>query len=101
MTWTDRSEVCYMGNGSLNVKLERQAPASVEFLGHLLIIAMMEEYSRAPVTICPYENEGFGMVVIDWMSCGTSVIGLNSGNLSSIIKTKQKECVRNSIFTSR
>lgn len=74
------------GDGPLREKLERQAPANVEFLGHLSKTALIEEYSRASVAMCPYENEGFGMVVIEAMSCGTPVIGLDSGNLSSIIK---------------
>jgi glycosyltransferase involved in cell wall biosynthesis len=74
------------GDGPLEEKLERRMPANVEFLDHLSEKALIEEYSRASVTICPYENEGFGMVVIESMSCGTPVIGLDSGNLSSIIK---------------
>jgi glycosyltransferase involved in cell wall biosynthesis len=77
------------GNGPLKEKLERRVPANVEFLGHLSKTALIEEYSRASVTVCPYENEGFGMVVIESMSCGTPVIGLNSGNLSSIIKNDE------------
>ena len=77
------------GNGPLKEKLERRAPANVEFLGHLSKTALIEEDSRASVTICPYENEGFGMVVIESMSGGTPVIGLDSGNLSSIIKNDQ------------
>ena len=77
------------GNGPLKEKLERRAPASVEFLGHLSDTALIEEYSRASVTLCPYENEGFGMVVIESLSCGTPVIGLDSGNLSSIIKNDE------------
>ena len=77
------------GNGFLKEKLERRAPANVEFLGHLSETALIEEYSRASVTVCPYENEGFGMVVIESMSSGTPVIGLDSGNLSSIIKNDQ------------
>lgn len=77
------------GNGPLKEKLERQSPPNVEFLGHLSETALIEEYSRASVTICPYENEGFGMVVNESMSSGTPVIGLDSGNLSSIIKNDQ------------
>lgn len=77
------------GNGPLKEKLERRAPANVEFLDHLSERALIEEYSRASVTICPYENEGFGMVVIESMSSGTPVIGLDSGNLSSVIKNGQ------------
>ena len=77
------------GNGPLKEKLERRVPANVEFLGHLSETELIEEYSRASVTICPYENEGFGMVVIESMSSGTPVIGLDSGNLSSIIKNDQ------------
>ena len=77
------------GDGPLRKKLERWAPANVEFLDHLSETALIEEYSRASVTVCPYENEGFGMVVIESMSSGTPVIGLNSGNLSSIIENDQ------------
>jgi glycosyltransferase involved in cell wall biosynthesis len=74
------------GNGPLKDTLEHRVPENVEFLGYLSETALIEEYSRASVTICPYEDEGFGMVVIESMSCGTPVIGLDSGNLSSIIK---------------
>jgi glycosyltransferase involved in cell wall biosynthesis len=77
------------GDGPLKKKLEHRASSNVEFLDHLSETALIEEYSRASVTICPYENEGFGMVVIESMSSGTPVIGLDSGNLSSIIKNDQ------------
>jgi glycosyltransferase involved in cell wall biosynthesis len=77
------------GDGPLKKKLERRVPANVEFFDHLSERALIEEYSRASVTICPYENEGFGMVVIESMSSGTPVIGFDSGNLSSTIKNDQ------------
>ena len=77
------------GNGPLKEKLERRVPPNVEFVGHLSEAALVEKYARASVTLCPYEDEGFGMVVIESMSCGTPVIGLDSGNLSSIIKNDQ------------
>lgn len=77
------------GDGPLKDKLERRSPPNVEFFGHLSETALIKEYSRASVTICPYENEGFGMVVIESMSSGTPVIGLDSGNLSTIIKTNR------------
>ena len=79
------------GNGPLKEKLERRVPANVGFLGHLSKTALIEEYSRASVTICPYENEGFGMVVIESMATGTPVIGLDSGNLSNLISQRSGE----------
>jgi len=79
------------GDGPLKEKLERRVPANIEFLGHLSETALIEEYSRASVTICPYENEGFGMVVIESMATGTPVIGLDSGNLSNLISQRSGE----------
>jgi len=79
------------GNGPLKEKLEHRVPANVEFLDHLSKTALIKEYSRASVTICPYENEGFGMVVIEAMASGTPVVGLDSGSLSSLITSKSGE----------
>jgi glycosyltransferase involved in cell wall biosynthesis len=85
------------GNGPLKDELESDSPPNVEFLGHLSKSALVEEYARASVMLCPYENEGFGMVVIESMSSGTPVVGLDSGNLSSLIKKDQNGCLCDSL----
>lgn len=46
---------------------------------------LAEEFSKASITLCPFQREGFGMVVIESMSSGTPVIGLNDGNLPNLI----------------
>lgn len=42
-------------------------------------------YSKSSATLCPFEREGFGMVVIESLASGTPVIALNDGNLPNLI----------------
>lgn len=79
------------GDGPLRSQLQRQAPPNVRFLGHLSADELADMYSRAEVVICPYEREGFGMVVIEAMASGTPVVGLDSGNLPSLITAESGE----------
>jgi glycosyltransferase involved in cell wall biosynthesis len=79
------------GDGPLKKELKHYAPPNVEFLDRLSEAALIHHYARALVTICPYENEGFGMVVIESMATGTPVIGLDSGNLSNLISERSGE----------
>lgn len=47
---------------------------------------MAMEFARANALLCPFEKEGFGLVVLEAFACGTAVIGLNSGNLPNLIE---------------
>jgi len=84
-------EFVIRGDGPLKKELKHCAPSNVEFLGRLSEAALIHQYARALVTVCPYENEGFGMVVIESMATGTPVIGLDSGNLSNLISQRSGE----------
>jgi glycosyltransferase involved in cell wall biosynthesis len=88
------------GNGSLQSKLEKRAPSNVRFIERLPIDELAELYSRASVALCPYEKEGFGMVVLESMAAGTPVIGLDSGNLSDLI-TKNSGVLCSSLDISK
>jgi glycosyltransferase involved in cell wall biosynthesis len=79
------------GDGPLRSQLGHRAPPNVRYLGRLPTDELADIYSRAEVVICPYEKEGFGMVVIEAMASGTPVVGLNSGNLSSLITEESGE----------
>jgi len=73
------------GEGPLKGKLINRAPNNVVFLDQLTEIELAKTFSKACVTLCPYRNEGFGMVAIESMAAGTPVIGLRSGNLPELI----------------
>ncbi|MDT3434234.1 glycosyltransferase family 4 protein [Haloarcula sp. 1CSR25-25] len=60
-------------------------PENVEFLDYLSYDELADLYASSQCILCPFEREGFGMVVIEAMAAGTPVIGLNHGNLSHLI----------------
>lgn len=54
-------------------------------LPHLSDLELAKEYAAATALLCPFEREGFGMVTIEAMAAGTPVIGLDDGNLSTLL----------------
>ena len=65
--------------------VEQTAPSNVEFVERLSYNELADLYSQSACLVCPFEREGFGMVVIEAMASGTPVVGLNDGNLPNLI----------------
>jgi glycosyltransferase involved in cell wall biosynthesis len=81
----DKWKFFICGEGPLLERLKSAAPSNVSFLGYLSSEELAKKYARCAVTLCPYENEGFGMVVLESMAAGSPVVGFDSGSLSSLI----------------
>jgi len=58
---------------------------NITLLPHLSNEEIALEYSKATVTICPFQREGFGLVVLESLASGTPVVGLSSGNLIHLL----------------
>ncbi|WP_175055140.1 MULTISPECIES: glycosyltransferase family 4 protein [unclassified Haloarcula] len=76
------------GKGPLKEFLTARAPKNLEFVDRLSEDKLAKLYSRAAVLLAPYEQEGFGMVVLESMASGTPVLGFNDGNLPHLIGEK-------------
>ncbi len=76
-----------VGEGPERVKLERLAAElglldKICFLGHVSDEALVDAYRAADVAIVPSTAlEGFGLVVIEALACGTPVVASNTGGL--------------------
>ncbi|KAA9410373.1 glycosyltransferase [Haloarcula hispanica] len=79
-------KVC--GSGPLESTLREDAPENVEVLGYASRDKVRSLYSNALTTLCPYEREGFGLVVVESFASGTPVIGYKSGNLPHLLTDK-------------
>jgi glycosyltransferase involved in cell wall biosynthesis len=65
-----------------DLSLER----SVTFVGAVAYEALPSHYRAASILVLPSRNEGFGMVLVESMACGTPVVALkNSGGPDDII----------------
>jgi len=77
------------GDGELAAPLKKQAADAkldtLYFLGHLNSIQLRELYSTADVSVFPSRREPFGLVAIEALACGSSVIATNQGGLKDII----------------
>jgi glycosyltransferase involved in cell wall biosynthesis len=66
-----------IGEGDERARIERLARAlnqPVTFLGHVLDPEKVSWLNRAHVVLCPSEKEGFGLVALEAMACGTPVV---------------------------
>ncbi|MCL2628842.1 MAG: glycosyltransferase family 4 protein [Oscillospiraceae bacterium] len=77
------------GDGELATSLKKQAADAnldtLYFLGHLNSTQLRELYSTADVSVFPSRREPFGLVAIEALACGSSVIATNQGGLKDII----------------
>jgi glycosyltransferase involved in cell wall biosynthesis len=68
---------------SLNVE------SQTEFLGYIPEDELPELYSSADMFILPSLYEGFGLVLLEAMACGTPVIGTDVGGIPTAIDDKE------------
>lgn len=68
-----------VGTGKMLDELKAQAGPTVEFLGGVSDAALQELYADARALLYPAEDEDFGMVPVEAMGYGTSVIAHRSG----------------------
>jgi len=77
------------GDGELADTLKKQAKdgnlQDLHFVGHQSSTQLRELYSTADVSIVPSRREPFGLVAIEALACGCSVIATNQGGLTDII----------------
>lgn len=60
--------------------------SNVEFLGRLDWTALREEYRRADLLCLPSLSDGFGLVVLEAMACGTPALITRSTGAADIIE---------------
>jgi len=73
---------------------------NVTLLPRLSQQGLAKEYSAAEAVICPYEREGFGLVIIESLASGTPVVGLNSGNIPELINNEETGILHESLDVS-
>jgi glycosyltransferase involved in cell wall biosynthesis len=79
------------GDGPERTRLTQRAAArgvadSVVFLGHVPEANLVAEYQQATVSVVPsVDLEGFGLVVLESLACGTPVIASRVGGLPTVL----------------
>ena len=80
------------GDGELVGQLKNQARElklkGVRFLGHVDVSQLRNLYSAADVSVVPSRREPFGLVAIEALACGSTVVATNQGGLMDIINDK-------------
>lgn len=92
------SKLLIIGEGSYKKKLQKISdslnPGNIEFLGSISQRELADYYNTADALVLPsvtsrIGTEGLGLVLLEAMSCGTPVIGTNTGGIPTIIKNNQ------------
>ena len=77
------------GDGELVLPLKKQAEAhglkNVHFLGFINVAELRGLYSVADVCVVPSRREPFGLVAVEALACGCTVVATNQGGLPDII----------------
>jgi glycosyltransferase involved in cell wall biosynthesis len=93
------------GNGPLRVHLERQIQElglsqHVQLLGFLPDKQLPLAYQAADFTIVPSQSlEGFGLVVVESLACGTPVLGTPVGGMQEILTAFSPQLIADSVQT--
>ncbi len=75
-----------VGDGPLRAELEQRSPANVRFIGRVADDALPAYYRAADVLAVPSRSlEGFGLVVLESLACGTPVIVTDVGGLPETV----------------
>jgi glycosyltransferase involved in cell wall biosynthesis len=82
------------GDGSLRAPLEWDAPGNVRFLGRVDERLLPTHYRAADVVVVPSRSlEGFGLVVLEALGCGTPVIVTDAGGLPEAVEGLEGDLV--------
>lgn len=75
------------GDGPERAALEAQAGGRAEFIGYVPDAELPKRYSEADLVILPTrELEGFGLVLIEAMACGTPAMGTRVGGIPEVLE---------------
>lgn len=80
-----------VGDGPLLASLRSQALEAhiadrVEFLGTMSGHRLADEYRKADLFVLPSLREGFGVVLVEALACGTPVVATRAGGPSDIVE---------------
>lgn len=84
--------VRFAGTGPLEAELKAQArrlgvEGAVEWLGRVSDADLVRHYQAADWTIVPtVALEGFGLITVESLACGTPVVGTSEGGTAEILK---------------
>ena len=82
----DRGLLLIAGDGPLRSPLERRAPSGVRFIGAVNDELLRSYYRAADVSVVPSRSlEGFGLVALESLACGTPVIVTAVGGLPEVV----------------
>jgi glycosyltransferase involved in cell wall biosynthesis len=88
------AQLFVVGDGPDRTRLEALAPAGVRFTGSLEDAELVAAYRRASVVVVPsIALEGFGLVVLEALACGTPVLVSDSGGLPETVAALDRSCV--------
>lgn len=77
--------MCGWGRKDALVRRRAEQLENLTVKGHVSHDTLSKLFSRAAITLCPFENEGFGMVAVESLASGTPVIALADGHLPSLV----------------
>jgi glycosyltransferase involved in cell wall biosynthesis len=86
--WKEEITLLIIGNGPQEAEVKRyaQSQQTISYLGPVTNNKLALYFSAADIFIIPsMQEEGFGRVIIEALSCGTPVIGANRGAIPEAI----------------
>ena len=88
-----------LGDGPLRSKLESFSDtlSNLYVFGEVSRDLVADQLASAQATLCPFEREGFGMVIIESLASGTPVMGLADGNIPNLIHSGKNGYLVNSL----